>query len=153
MDKRPIRRKFRDNPYKLESIETKEIYIINFMDIKGEIHSVQVDKKVFDVFDESERYENARIYEYATKRVKSEIKIENVKDPFSLEDDLINRLTIKELKDLINELPDNQKRRIIKYYFEDKTYEEISKEENCSKVAVKYSIDNAIKNISKKFKK
>lgn len=153
MDKRPIRRKFKDNPYKLESIEAKEIYIINFKDITGEVHSVQVDKKVFDVFDEAERYENARIKEKVTKMVKSEINIENAKDPFSIEEDLINRLTIKELKELINELPDNQKRRIIKYYFEDKTLEEIAKEEHCTKMAVKFSIDNAIKNISKKFQK
>ena len=151
MDKRPIRRKFKDNPYKLESIEKKEIFIINFMDIKGEVHSVQVDKQVFDIFDESERYENARIKEDTTKRIKSEINIENLKDNFSIEEDLINRMTIKELKDSISELPENQKRRVIKYYFEDKTLEEIAKEEGCSKVAIKYSIDNAIKNISKKF--
>ena len=151
MDKRPIRRKFKDNPYKLESVEAKEIYIINFMDIKGEVHSVQVDKKVFDVFDEAERYENARIYEYTTKRIKSEIKIENIKDPFSIEDDLVNRLTIKELRELINELPENQKRRIIKYYFEDKTQEAIAKEEGCSRSAVEKSLRIAIEKISKKF--
>ncbi len=153
MDKRPIRRKFKDNPYKLESLEKKEIYIINFKDIKGELHSVQVDKNVFDVFDEAERYENARIYEYTTKRIKSEIKIDNIKDPISIEDDLINRLTIKELKKIINELPDNQKRRVIKYYFEDMTLEEIAKEERVNKSSIKRAIDNAIKNISKKFKK
>ena len=62
-------------------------------------------------------------------------------------------MTVKELKKVISELPDKQKRRLIKYYFEDKTLEEISKEEHCTKMAVKFSIDIALKNISKKFKK
>ena len=152
MDKRPIRRKFKDNPYRWECIEKKQIYIINFMNIKGEVHSVQVNKQIFDVFDESERYENARIKEDTTKKIKSEINIENLKDNFSIEEDLINRMTIKELKDSISELPENQKRRVIKYYFEDKTLEEIAKEEHVNKSSIKRAIDNAIKNISKKFK-
>ena len=37
-------------------------------------------------------------------------------------------------------------------FFENKTYEEIASEENCSKVAVKYSIDIALEKISKKIK-
>ena len=122
------------------------------MDIKGEVHSVQVDRKVFEVFDEAERYENARIKEDTTKKIKSEINIENLSDNFSIEEDLINRMTIKELKDLISELPDNQRRRIIKYYFEDMTLDEIAKEEHVNKSSIKRAIDNAIKNISKKFK-
>ena len=44
-----------------------------------------------------------------------------------------------------------KKRRLIKYYFYDKTYEEIANEEKCSKRAVKFSIDIALGKISKKF--
>lgn len=153
MDKRPIRRKFNDNPYTLESIEKKEIYIINFKDYKGELHSVLVDKKVFDVFDENEKYENARFFEYSKHLLHEELNEETVAAEYSIEDELINNLTIKELKNIIETLPKNQKRRIKKYYFEEKSLEEIAKEENCSKVAIKYTIDAAINNISKKFKK
>lgn len=153
MDKRPIRRKFKDNPYILESIKEKDIYIIKFKDVKGIMHEINVDKDVFTVFDDNEKYENARIYEYTTKGIKSEVNIENFKDNISIEEEFINKMTVKELRKVISELPDKQKRRLIKYYFEDKTLEEISEEEHCTKMAVKFSIDIALKNISKKFKK
>ena len=58
----------------------------------------------------------------------------------------------EELKEIINSLPEIQKRRLKKYYFEDKTLELIAKEENCSKVAVKYTIDIALQKISEKIK-
>ncbi len=153
MDVRPKRRKYTDNPYTLESIEKQELYIIKFKDSKGDLHSIQVDKKVFDVFDENEKYENARYKEYSKHLLYKELNEEIVSNNYSLEDELINNLTIKELKKLIEELPEIQKRRIKKYYFDEKKLEEIAKEENCSKVAVKLSIDIAIKKIMKKFGK
>ena len=139
MDKRPSRRKFKDNPYRLDSIEKKEIYIINFKDSKGQQHSIQVDKKVFDVFDEAERYENARFYEYAKYNCHTE-------------EEIINKFTILELKNAINVLPETQKRRLIKYFFDNKTYEQIAEEEQCTKMAIKFSIDIALEKISKKLK-
>ena len=70
----------------------------------------------------------------------------------SVEDEVEYKLLSENLKSAINELNDIQKRRIQKYFFENKTYEEIASEENCSKVAVKYSIDIALEKISKKIK-
>lgn len=52
----------------------------------------------------------------------------------------------------INSLNSIQKDRIKKYYFEDKTLQEIADEEGCSPRAVKYSIDHAIENLRKKLK-
>ena len=49
-------------------------------------------------------------------------------------------------------LPEIQKRRIIKYFFMDKTYEQIASEEKCTKIAVKYSIDRALEKIAQNFK-
>ena len=69
----------------------------------------------------------------------------------SVEDEVENKLLSEDLKSAINELNDIQKRRIQKYFFENKTYEEIASEENCTKRAVKFSIDIAIEKISKKF--
>ena len=68
------------------------------------------------------------------------------------EDEVEYKLLSEDLKSAINKLNDIQKRRIQKYFFENKTYEEIASEENCSKVAVKYSIDIALEKISKKIK-
>ena len=72
--------------------------------------------------------------------------------PTSLEDEIIRKSTFEELKKAIDMLPEIQKRRIKKYYFEDMTLEEIAVDEKCSKVAIKYSLDIAIKKISEKFK-
>ena len=59
---------------------------------------------------------------------------------------------MEDIKSIIDSLPEIQKRRLKKYYFEDKTFEEIAIEEHCSKVAVKYSIYIALEKISKKIK-
>ena len=153
VDKRPSRRKFTDNPYRLESIVKKEIYIIKFTDNKGNKHSIQVDKKVFDLFDESEKYENAQFFEYYKYFNHKNININNIKNKSLIEDYVINKHTTEELKRALNSLPKIQKRRIVKYFFENKTYEEIGNEEGCSKMAIKYSIDIALQKLSKKFQK
>ena len=45
-----------------------------------------------------------------------------------------------------------KKNRIKKYYFENKTLNEIALEEGCSPRAIKYSVEVGIKNIRNKFK-
>ena len=155
MDIRPKRYKEIDNPYTLESIEKEELYFIKFKDDKGE-HLVTVTKEVFDVFDESEKQDNnmmVRNSRYIHKYELSDEALSNkmLNNQTSIEDKLINDFEIEELYEAINELSDIQKRRIRKYFFEDKTFEEIAKEENCTKRAVKFTIDITLEKISKKF--
>lgn len=64
----------------------------------------------------------------------------------TLLDELNNKLE-KEYNEFIQEIIKLDPLSII-----NKTYEEIASEENCSKVAVKYSIDIALEKISKKIK-
>ena len=157
MAERPKRRKYKDNPYTLNYIESKNIYVVSFKDVKGHSQNVEVNKEVYQAFDRFELDDLSEMNEYDNHIEHSEI-FENTlevraKDkPMSLEDSIIQKSTFEELKRAIDMLPEVQKRRIKKYYFDDKTLEEIAKEEKCSKVAIKYSIDNAIKNISKKIK-
>jgi len=156
MDIRPKRYKEYDNPYTLESVEKEELYFIRFRDEKGE-HLVTVSKEVFDVFDESEKQDNnlmVRNSRYIHKYELSDEALSNkmLNNQTSIEDKLISDFEIQELYEAINELSDIQKRRIKKYFFEDKTFEEIAIEEECSKVAVKYTIDIALEKISKKIK-
>ena len=156
MDIRPKRYKEYDNPYTLESVEKEELYFIRFRDENGE-HLVTVSKEVFDVFDESEKQDNnmmVRNSRYIHKYELSDEALSNkmLNNQTSIEDKLISDFEIEELHEAINELSDIQKRRIRKYFFEDKTFEEIAIEEKCSKVAVKYTIDIALEKISKKIK-
>lgn len=62
MNKRPIRRKFKDNPYTLLCDGSN--YYICFKNNEG-YQKVIVEKSIFDLFDENERYENSRYYEYS----------------------------------------------------------------------------------------
>ena len=151
MDKRPIRRKFKDNPYTLSSSEKEGLYIIDFKDIKGNFNSVKVSKEVFEVFDEAERYENSKYKEYANRIIHFDIVIENISNNTSIEDKILYNNDICILKGIIDELPDIQKRRLVKYFFGNKTLEQIAKEESCTKRAVKFSIDIALKKISINF--
>ena len=70
----------------------------------------------------------------------------------SIEEIVENKINKEQLIQVISTLPKIQKDRLIKYFFEGKTYEEIAIEEKCSKVAIKYSIDIALKKIYKNFK-
>lgn len=155
MDKRPKRFSEIDNPYTLESIEKEELYFIKFKDEIGE-HLVMVSKEVFDVFDESEKEDNkmmVRNSRYIHKYELSDEALSNkmLNNQTSIEDKLISDFEIQELYESINKLSDIQKRRIRKYFFEDKTFDEIAKEENCTKRAVKFTIDIALEKILKKF--
>ena len=152
MDKRPIRRKTKDNPYTLESIEKNEIYIIKFKNASGRLYSINVDKSVFDVFDESEKYDNSYIKTSTKRIIKADINIENFKSNISVENQAINNIAVAELRTIIETLPGIQKRRLKKYYFQEKTLEEIACEEHCTKRAVKFTLDIALEKISKKIK-
>lgn len=57
----------------------------------------------------------------------------------------------RNLNKAISRLPEIQKRRIIKYYINNMTFEEIGKSEKCSAAAVCQSVEVAIKNMKKYF--
>ena len=51
----------------------------------------------------------------------------------------------------IDMLPEVQRRRLLLYYFGGYTYDQIAQMEGCTKMAVKFSIDIAIKKLREKF--
>lgn len=152
MDKHPIRRKFIDNPYTLSSSTKDDLYIISFYDSKGLLQEIKVNKEIYDLFDENEKYENARFKEYNDHILSVQYNDEIISKTDSIEDELLNNLIIDDIRKVISSLPTIQKKRIYKYFFQNKTLEQIAKEENCTKMAVKFSIDRALEKISKKFK-
>ncbi len=157
MDKSPKRRKYKDNPYTLIKDASEDIYIIKFKDSKNKIQIVKVDSKVYEVFDNSELHDLKELNEY-DNHIEHLLLDENqlyrrmfnkVKSLDSLVED---EKIFNNLKNEIQKLPDIQKNRLKKYFFDGKTYEQIAYEEGCSKVAIKYSLEVALKKISKKFK-
>ena len=123
----------------------------------------QMDKTVDrenSMFGESKYMDNINIKElneYDRHIEHSEIYENNLNNramdkPLSVDDEVVRKILTEELKKAIQELPETQKRRLEKYYFRNMTFEEIAQEENCTKMAVKFSVDIAIEKISKKLK-
>lgn len=132
MAESPKRRKCKDNPYTLNYIEEKNIYTITFKDVK-ELN--EYDRHI----EHSEIFEN---------NLESRAK----EKPSSLEDEIIKKSTFDELKKAIELLPEVQKRRIKKYYFEDKTEQQIAEEENATQQSVHIILERALENLKKYLK-
>lgn len=151
----PKRRKEIDNPYTL-LIEDDKFYIL-FKDSRNILHKQSVSKEVFEIFNESELRENnsfsSNYRHISCDDITEELFYKKVLvTPKTIEEEFDTKELLNDLRLYINDLPDIQKRRVIKYYFDNKTYEEIAKEEQVNKSSVKRGIDNAIAEISKKFK-
>ena len=151
---KPKRRRKLDNPYTLDYIENKNIYIISFKNNKNNIQHVEVSKEIYDAFNQFELDDLKELNEYDNHIEHSEIFDNNLYTrakykPMSLEDSIIQQDTFRKLKDAIDQLSDIQKRRIKMYYFEDKTLREIAEIEHCKIMSVKNSIDVGIKKIKK----
>ena len=150
MAESPKRRKWKDNPYTLNHIEEKNIYTITFKDVKGHINKVEV-------FDKFELQDIKELNEYDRHIEHSEIFENNLESrakekPSSLEDEIIKKSTFDELKKAIELLPEVQKRRIKKYYFEDKTEQQIAEEENATQQSVHIILERALENLKKYLK-
>ena len=73
--------------------------------------------------------------------------------PINLEEQFENKLINKKLKDAISSLSDIQKRRINMYYFKNMTQQEIADKEGVSLRAVQYTLNDALEELKKIFKK
>lgn len=158
MAEMPKRNRSKDNPYHLSYDEERNTYIVEFTDNKNITHKVEISNEVYIALDVFELEDISQIHKYRKHIEHSEVYEESlnkraINKPISIAEEVESKIMIEKLKDAIKELPDVQKRRIKKYYFDEMTLEEIAREENCSKVAIKYSIDIAIQKISKKIKK
>lgn len=51
MAERPKRRRYKDNPYTLNYIESKNIYTVSFKDVKGKLQEVEINKEIYKALD------------------------------------------------------------------------------------------------------
>lgn len=80
------------------------------------------------------------------------LHIRAVNKPMGVDEIVEKKIMEEKVREAIPLLPEIQKRRIKKYYYGDLTLEQIARQENCSKAAVKYSLDFAIENLKKNIK-
>ena len=161
MFNRPKRRKDKDNPYSLDFKGNN--YVVSFKTVKNEYKEVKVSEEVFKAFDKFELEDISQLHK-VDKHIDMRV-IDNteymdiilfnnaVNDEISIEEQIENKILQEELKKAILELSEVQKRRVIKYYFENKTLQKIAEEEGCSITSVKESLDSSINKLRKKLKK
>lgn len=148
--KRPKRSRKKDNPYTLEVSDEK--YYVLFKDSKNILRNIEVGKDVFDLMDRFELDDVCEINEYKRHIEYNEIYENNLNkrsfnNQVSLEDEIINKSIFEDLIKAVNMLPEIQKRRIKKYYFENKTQKQIAEEENVDIRAIQYTLHIALKKL------
>ena len=159
IDSRPKRRKNKDNPYEIFTTglgTAQPHYYLSFVDSTGAEQCVEIDKALFDVFDRSElddisfMNEMDRHYEQS-EQTEASLNRRAVQRQESVEEIVFQQVEVETLRWAITKLPEKQRGRLVLYYFGGFTYEQIAKMEGCTKRAVKFSVDIALKNLKKIF--
>lgn len=154
-EKRPKRRKAKDNPYTLAEIEGQ--HFLFFRDGQGVLREITIDRELFNLMDrfglEDLSYLNAvdRHYEQS-EQTEASLNLRAIDKPEPVEDAVIRKLEYERLYQAISQLSDTQRRRLILYYFKGLTYKQIAKKEGCTFQAVAKSVTAAeirLKNILK----
>ena len=155
MINRPKRRRYKDNPYFL-NVDDDNIKYVSFKDSSNILRKVKIKDNIFDVFNQFELDDLSEMNEFDNHIEHSEIFDNNLygrsmKKPLSVEEQAMNNILIEKILDELSHLPGIQRRRFIKYYIYDFTLDEIAKLENCTQMAIKFSIDIALTKLKKKF--
>lgn len=151
MENSPKRRKYRDNPYSINYNESNNTYIVVF-NFNSKEEKVNVSREVFDVFNHSELLDikqmNERDRHYDHNEITDEYIYRNsVFKNESVEEMVEKKQTSEILQKAINKLPEVQKRRIIKYFFDNKNEYQIAEEEGVSQQAIHIGIERAIEKL------
>lgn len=151
-DRHPKRRKDKYNPYTLSVTDGK--YYLSFRDGQGIQHRLELDVKLYAVFDRFELDDLSFLNEQERHLDWTELNEEllsqrSAQKSAPVEDTVYESLQVQTLRKGLNRLPEVQKRRLQMYFFEGLTYEEIAVREGCTIMPVKRSIDRAVEKIKK----
>lgn len=143
MDRRPKRRKDKYNPYTLH--KENERYYVSFIDSNNKFQKIEISQEVFESFNKFELEDVSQMNEYDRHLEHSEVyehTLHKKKDSreWSLEEYFENVQITENLHMAISKLPEVQKRRLNKYYFEEKTFDKIALEEGCTYQCVQRSV-------------
>lgn len=146
----PNRKKDKHNPYTL-SIENNTYYI-SFTDGQGIFHKQEISMELYAAFNGFELDDISLMNEASRHLTEADAGEEplghRIADPSEpVVDHVYRRIMYQELHTAIVQLPEIQRRRVLLYYFGGYTYEQIAQMEDCTKRAVKFSVDAALKNL------
>lgn len=152
----PKRRKDKYNPYTIGTTEDGRHWL-TFSDGQSDQHHFEISAAVFALFDSFELDDLSYLNELDRHYEQSELTEASLYDravnrPATVEESALQSMEYAQLHRAISELPEIQKRRLILYYFQGLTYEQIAGMEGCTKRAVKFSVDIAVEKLKKFFK-
>ena len=152
----PKRRKDKYNPYTIGTTEDGRHWL-TFSNGQDNQHHFEISAAVFALFDSFELDDLSYLNEVVRHYEQSELTEASLYDravhrPATVEESALQSMEYAQLHRAISELPEIQKRRLILYYFQGLTYEQIAEMEGCTKRAVKFSVDIAVEKLKKFFK-
>lgn len=150
--RQPKRRKDKYNPYEIYEKDGK--YYVSFRNGEKEYKDLEIGKNVYEAFNTFELQDVSHMNVVDRHLEQSEIWDSSLYERIfqkeeSVEDTILNKLETERLHSAIQQLSEIQRRRLMKYYFEDKNYEQIAQEEGCSFQMVAKSVKAAIRNLKK----
>ena len=118
------------------------------------MHCVNVTKEIFEFFNKKELEDISQMHKFERHIEHSELTENSInKRAFSknlnIDEYLVTKFEIENLKKAILKLSQVQRRRIKLYFFDDMNIEEIAKIENCTHQAISCSLKIALKNLKK----
>ena len=135
----------------LETTEAQELVQIVY---RGK--SIMVNKEVADYLEDCRR--DGKRQAASKRRNQSDVQCEEdyveffmAEPPVSFVADLLDKLDLERLPGLIAKLPELQRRRLVAYYYEGLTYQEIATREGVHHSAVMRSVELAKNNLKKNF--
>lgn len=143
----------------IEDLENNKYWII-FKNYLGEEITSEIPKDIFDTYIKfkniykKNQNEEERHWEHI-ELSENELFKRSLKYQDSIESIIIKKETEKELHLAIQQLPKIQKKRLKKYYFDEKTEREIAAEEGIKHQAIHIGLDRSrkkLEDILKKFK-
>lgn len=154
-EKRPKRRKDKYNPYTLSQKEDK--HYLSFRDGQGVLRELQITKELFEVLNRFELDDLSILNEWDRhiehfEQTEQSLHRRAFSKAESVEETVLRSIEYERLHRAITQLPETQRRRLLLYYFEGLTYEQIARMEGCTIMPVKRSIDSAIKKLKNFFK-
>lgn len=159
LDPRPKRRRDEESPYEIYTAGINTPYphfYLFFKDGSGMKRWMEIDKTLFNAFNEFELDDLSFFNEVDRHYEQSEVTEATLnkramKPQEPIEETVFQRIEVDKLHQAIAKLPEKQRRRLVLYYFGEFTYEQIAEMEGCTKRAVKFSVDIALKNLKEIF--
>lgn len=145
MDSSPKRRRYKDNPYKLKIVN--KIYFIELNGI-----DIEVSKEVYDTFNESELHDIKEMNEYDRHiyHYQEDGYLENLSNEDKLLEEIVeDNIEYDNIRKAINQLSFFEKKRIIDYFFYNKSTVQIANEEGVSQSTISKRINKSLIKLKK----